>query len=325
MSRTVLVTGGAGYIGSHTCKELARAGYEPVSLDNMVYGHEWAVKWGELVKGDIADSDLLDRVLARHRPLAVIHFAAYAYVGESVTDPARYYDNNVAGTLSLLNAMRRAGCHRIIFSSTCATYGMPVQIPITENHPQAPINPYGRTKLMIEQALEDYGRAYGISSVRLRYFNAAGADPEGEVGEDHDPETHLVPLVIAAAQGRRPGVKIFGTDYDTEDGTAVRDYIHVTDLARAHVLAMRRLEAGDPGLVLNLGTEHGHSVRRIVDLVGEISGRPVPAEEAPRRPGDPPRLVASAALARRTLGWTPRYDITDILQTAWDWHTAHTS
>jgi len=320
---TVLVTGGAGYIGSHACKALARAGYTPVAYDNLVYGHPWAVRWGPLEEGDIADRKRLDAVLEQYRPSAVMHFAAYAYVGESVTDPGKYYRNNVAGTLTLLEAMRDHGVSRLIFSSTCATYGVPLEIPITEAHPQAPINPYGATKWMIERMLADFDTAHGLRSIALRYFNAAGADPDAETGEAHDPETHLIPLVLDAALGRRPEVTVFGDDYDTPDGTCIRDYIHVTDLADAHVLALRALEAGAPSTAYNLGNGQGFSVREVIDRARQVTGRNIPVVIGPRRPGDPPRLVGDATRAMQDLGWQPRYaDLDRILETAWAWHQA---
>lgn len=323
MTKHILVTGGAGYIGSHTCKALARAGYTPVVLDNLVYGHQWAVKWGPLAQGDIRDADFVDAVLEQFKPLAVMHFAAYAYVGESVTDPGKYYDNNVGGTITLLEAMRRAGCGNIVFSSTCATYGEPVASPMDETHPQNPINPYGRSKLMIENMLADYGTAYGLSHLSLRYFNAAGADPDGELGEDHDPETHLVPLAIDAALGKRPPLKVFGTDYPTPDGTCIRDYIHVTDLAGAHVLALEHLRGAGASGMLNLGTGSGNSVLEVLGAVKRAGGVAVPWESAPRREGDPQALVASAGRAAEVLGWAPQYtDIETIVGTAWRWHAS---
>jgi UDP-arabinose 4-epimerase len=325
MSRTVLVTGGAGYIGSHACKNLSAAGYSPVTVDNFVYGHEWAVKWGPLIKGDIHDGRLLDQVFRSFHPVAVIHFAAFAYVGESVSDPGKYYQNNVAGTISLLEAMRRNGCSSIVFSSTCATYGNPDRVPISEGHPQRPINPYGRSKFMIEQILRDFYEAYGLRYASLRYFNAAGGDPDGEIGEDHEPETHLIPLVVHAALGLRPFVEVFGIDYPTPDGTAVRDYIHVTDLAEAHVLALQHLLAGGESVCLNLGTGKGHSVREVIRAVEEETGTKVPVREAPRRAGDPPMLVAEAARAAAQLLWKPRFtDIRYIVGTALQWHRCRT-
>lgn len=318
----VLVTGGAGYIGSHACKALAQAGYLPVAFDNLVYGHRWAVRWGPLEVGDIADRARLDAVIAQYRPVAVMHFAAFSYVGESVSDPGKYYRNNVAGTLTLLEAMRDHGIDRLIFSSTCATYGVPMEIPISEAHPQAPINPYGASKWMIERMLADFGAAHGLRSVALRYFNAAGADPEAEIGEDHDPETHLIPLVLDAAAGRRPHITVFGEDYDTPDGTCIRDYIHVTDLADAHVLALRALDAGEPGAAYNLGNGLGFSVQEVIDHAREVTGLKVPVIAGPRRPGDPPRLVGDARRATTELGWQPRYaDLDRIIETAWQWHT----
>jgi len=324
MGDTILVTGGAGYIGSQTCKALARAGYNPVVLDNMVYGHEWAVRWGELARGDILDENFLDQAFLTYTPRAVMHFAAYAYVGESVTDPQKYYRNNVGGSLCLLEAMRRHGCHRIVFSSTCATYGTPHHIPIPETHARHPVNPYGWSKLMIEQMLQDFDAAYGMRHVALRYFNAAGADPEGEVGEDHEPETHLLPLAVQAALGLRGPLTIFGQDYPTPDGTAIRDYIHVVDLARAHVTALDYLLAGSPSNAFNLGTGQGHSVQEVLDMVCQVGGKNVPAIHGPRRAGDPPALVAVADKARAVLDWQPeRADLKDIVQTAWDWHLRH--
>jgi UDP-glucose-4-epimerase GalE len=321
----VLVTGGAGYIGSHTCKALAAAGYGPVVLDSMVHGHPWAVQWGPLVEGDVRDAQLLDSVFALFRPVAVLHFAALTSVGESVADPGPYYDNNLGGALALLEAMRRAGCPAVVFSSTAAVYGDPAVpgAPMDENHPLAPVNPYGRAKLAVERMLADYGAAYGLRHMSLRYFNAAGADPEGELGEEHDPETHLVPLAIGAALGTRGPLRVFGQDYPTPDGTCVRDYVHVADLARAHVLALGHLARGGPSGALNLGTGRGNSVREVLAAVERASGRPVPCEPAPRRAGDPGALVAAAGRARAVLGWSP--DLTDldsIVSTAWRWHAA---
>jgi UDP-glucose-4-epimerase GalE len=321
MSCHVLVTGGAGYIGSHACKALVEAGFTPVTLDNFVYGHRSAVKWGPLVDGDLADSALLRQTFADYNIDAVMHFAANAYVGESMQDPGKYFRNNVTNTINLLDAMVEAKVRRIVFSSTCATYGVPSQIPITEDHPQHPVNPYGESKLFIERALYWYGQAHDIRSYSLRYFNAAGADPDGEIGEDHDPETHLIPLVIQTALGQRADVKIFGTDYDTPDGSAVRDYIHVKDLATAHVSAIERLLDGSESRFLNLGTGTGHSVKDVINMVERVSGKPVNALEAPRRAGDPPILIAGPGLAAELLGWVPRYSSLDtIVSTAMHWY-----
>jgi len=317
---TVLVTGGAGYIGSHACKALAAAGYRPVAYDNLVHGHPWAVRWGPLVEGDLLDPARLAEAFARHRPRAVLHFAAYAYVGESVERPAKYYRNNVAGTLNLLEAMRAHGVDRLVFSSTCATYGLPRQERLREDHPQDPVNPYGRSKWMVERLLADYAGAYGLRAIALRYFNAAGADPEGELGELHRPETHLVPRVLLAAAGAGEAVTIHGDDYDTPDGTCVRDYVHVSDLARAHVLALEALDRGPPFRAYNLGCGAGHSVRQVIRRAEAVTGRPVPHRVGPRRAGDPPRLVADAAQARAALGWTPVWgDLDSLLAHAWRW------
>ena len=322
--RGVLVTGGAGYIGSHTCKALAAAGYSPVALDNLVHGHRWAVRWGPFEQADLADREAIERVLRRHDIGAVIHFAAYAYVGESMSDPGKYFRNNVAHTLNLLEAMRAVGVGRIVFSSTCATYGVPEAVPIAEGERQLPVNPYGESKLFIERALYWHGAAHGLRWTALRYFNAAGADPDGEIGEDHDPETHLIPLAIETALGRRRELQVLGTDYPTPDGTAVRDYVHVTDLADAHVRALRHLEGEGPSGALNLGTGRGHSVREVIAMVERVSGRKVNARNAPRRAGDPPVLVAAPGRARELLGWEPRWSsLETIVQTAHRWHSAH--
>jgi UDP-glucose-4-epimerase GalE len=316
----VLVPGGAGYIGSHACKALAGAGFTPVVLDNLIAGHEEAVRWGPFVRMDLADREGILRVLKDERIEAVMHFAAFLDVGESVRAPAKYYANNVASTLGLLDAMMAAGVKTMVFSSTAATYGIPETSPIPEDHPKSPINPYGETKLAIERAMGWYAGAYGLAWTALRYFNAAGADPDGEIGERHDPEIHLLPLVLEAGIGKRPPVKVFGTDYPTPDGTAVRDFVHVTDLADAHVLALKRLLAGGASLAANLGSGTGNSVRQILEEAGRVLGQPVPHVDAPRRPGDPPVLVADPSLARRELGWRPRHsDLSTILQTALAW------
>ena len=318
---TALVTGGAGYIGSHVCKALGRAGYQPVVLDNLRYGHEWAVKWGPLAKGDILDRARLDEVFATYSPEAVIHFAAYAYVGEFVTDPGKYYRNNFVGSLTLLEAMRDHGVDKIVFSSTCATYGVPEVLPIREETPQKPINPYGASKAMVERVLFDFGAAYALKSSVLRYFNAAGADPENEIGESHDPETHLVPLLLDAASGRRKNVTVFGTDYPTRDGTCVRDYIHVSDLADAHVKALRALLDGGDSSVYNLGNGRGFSVKEVIGAVERVTGLPVPVILGDRRPGDPAALISDASKARDELQWRPQFaGIDEIVRMAWAWH-----
>jgi UDP-arabinose 4-epimerase len=320
----ILVTGGAGYIGSHTAKLLARAGHVPIAFDDMSQGHEWAVKWGPLERGSLSDPARLAGVLTSQHIDAVVHFAANALVGESMTNPTKYFRNNTVGTLNLLDAMRHAGIETIVFSSTCATYGDPIRVPIEETHPQTPVNPYGESKLMVEKMLRWYGQAYGLRWMALRYFNAAGASPDGDIGEDHDPESHLIPLVIGAAQGTRPPVKIFGTDYATPDGTAVRDYVHVMDLADAHVRALDRLRSGTPSQAINLGTGRGRSVRDVVAAVEQVSRRTVPAVASPRRSGDPPELVAAPGLARDVLGWTCQYaEMETIVRHAWTWHEQH--
>ncbi|KKS39412.1 MAG: UDP-glucose 4-epimerase [Parcubacteria group bacterium GW2011_GWD2_42_14] len=317
----ILVTGGAGYIGSHTCKALAQAGYIPVVYDNLVYGHEWAVKWGPFEKGDITERMRLDEVIAKYNPIAVMHFAAYAYVGESVENPGKYYRNNVYGSLVLLEAMRDHGVQKIIFSSTCATYGVPKEIPIAENHAQKPINPYGTSKLMIEQILKDFDTAHHIQSVSLRYFNAAGADVEGEIGEVHDPETHLIPLVLDVASGKRSHVTIFGDDYETKDGTCIRDYIHVTDLADAHVRALQYLENINQSTVFNLGNGNGFSVKEVVATVEKVTGAEVPLEIGAKRAGDPACLIGDARKIQTELQWKPKFsNLETIIQTAWNWH-----
>ena len=318
----VLVTGGAGYIGSHTCKHLAASGHTPVVFDNLTQGHEWAVNWGPLERGSLNDPARLAEVFAAHSVDAVIHFAASALVGESMSHPGKYFRNNTLGSFNLIEAMREAGVGILVFSSTCATYGNPVRVPIDEGHPQDPVNPYGESKLMVERMLRWYGECHGLRWMALRYFNAAGADPDAEIGEDHDPESHLIPLVIGATLGTRPPVKVFGTDYPTPDGTAVRDYIHVVDLADAHLRAIERLGGGTSSQAINLGTGVGQSVQQVIDTVGRVSGRPVPFDRAPRRAGDPPELVADPTRARDVLGWTPRYaDLPSMVQHAWNWHS----
>ena len=313
----VLVTGGAGFIGSHTAKLLAASGMEPVAYDNLSTGNRSAVRWGPFVHGDILDTAHLARTIARYEPAAVIHFAASAYVGESVEDPAKYYRNNVAGTQSLLDACRQGGVGTVIFSSSCATYGVPAHLPIREQTPQQPINPYGRTKLTVEHMLSEYATAYGLRYVALRYFNACGADLEGEIGEWHEPETHLVPRALMAASGAIPFLELFGDDYDTADGTCVRDYVHVWDLARAHVLAYTYLKAGGASLSVNVGTGRGTSVAEILAAIARVTGREVPVRIHPRRPGDPPALYADPGLARDTLGFCAEHsDLDTIIRTA---------
>jgi UDP-glucose-4-epimerase GalE len=320
MSQTVLVTGGAGYIGSHACKALAQAGYLPVTYDNLSRGHRHAVRWGPLVEGDVADRVTLSAALRAHNVSAVMHFAAFAYVGESGTDPALYYRNNVSGTLTLLDAMRESGVENIVFSSTCATYGLPETVPIAETTPQHPVNAYGETKLAIERALYWYGQAYGLRWVALRYFNASGCDRAGEIGEEHDPETHLIPLVLRAGLGTAPPVGIFGTDYPTQDGTAVRDYIHVEDLASAHVRAIDHIAKGGANAAVNLATGRGYSVREIIAAAAKAIGHDIPQREAPRRAGDPPALIADPSLAATLLGWRAECsDLDTIIRTALAW------
>lgn len=318
---TVLICGGAGYIGSHVNKELQKQGYETVILDNLIYGHREAVKWGTFVRGDLADLKDLVSVFQTYSIDAVFHFAAFAYVGESVQEPEKYYYNNVANTLNLLQVMRKYGCRRIIFSSTCATYGEPENVPITETMPQNPINPYGRSKYMIEQIFRDYEKAYGLQHVSLRYFNAAGADPECELGESHNPETHLIPLVLDAAGGQREQIQVFGTDYDTPDGSCIRDYIHVTDLADAHVRALSYLEQGGASDCFNLGQARGSSVLEVIEAAKRVTKRDFTVIKTERRPGDPARLIGSSEKARSVLGWNPSYsDLDTIVRHAWNWH-----
>jgi UDP-glucose-4-epimerase GalE len=319
----ILVTGGAGYIGSHAVRWFGRHGHEVWVYDNLSMGHRQAAPADRLIVADLKDTAHLDQVMLVRRIEAIVHFAAFCFVGESVREPARYYENNVVSTLGLIGCARRNDIRRFVFSSTCATYGMPETMPITEETPQRPINPYGNTKLTVERALADYCRAYDLGYAALRYFNASGASPDGDLGEDHDPETHLIPLVIQTALGQRPHVEIYGTDYPTPDGTCIRDYIHVDDLAAAHLLALERLEPGKE-LIYNLGIGKGYSVREVIRAVEEVSGKPVSVKESARRPGDPPVLVAASDKARRELGWAPRYgDLRAIVETAWRWHHSH--
>ena len=315
-----LITGGAGYIGSHTAKALDHASIPTVVVDDLRRGYRDAVLWSPLIEADIGDPGAMERAFRQYPVDTVIHFAAYAYVGESMRRPDMYFRNNVAGTLNLLEAMRQAGVRKIVFSSTCATYGHPRRVPIPEDHPQAPVNPYGESKLMVEKLLKWYGEAYGMSWVSLRYFNAAGADPEGELGERHEPETHLIPLALAATLATGPHLEIYGTDYPTADGTAVRDYLHVTDLAEAHLAACRYLDGGAPSSALNLGTGTGHSVREVIAAVNRVTGRAVRTQEGGRREGDPASLVADARRAMELLHWLPRHsNLDEIVETAWRW------
>ena len=319
----ILVTGGAGYIGSHAVRLFLSRGHDVWIYDNLSMGHRAAVPADRLIIGDLAEHPRLDQALVEHRIEAVVHFAAFAFVGESVKQPAKYYQNNLINTLHLLDALRRLRINRFVFSSTCATYGVPEKVPITEAEKQTPINPYGNTKLAVEHALADYAAAYDWGFAALRYFNAAGASPDGDIGEDHDPETHLIPLILQAVMGQRPAITVFGSDYPTPDGTCIRDYIHVDDLAEAHLLALENLTPGKH-LRYNLGTGHGYSVREVIRVAEEVTGKPVPVKEGPRRPGDPPSLVASAEKIQRELGWRPHYtDLRAILETAWHWHRRH--
>jgi UDP-glucose-4-epimerase GalE len=317
----ILVTGGAGYIGSHAVRVFLDRGHDVWVYDNLAQGHRKAVPAERLIVGDLNEAHRIDQVLVEKRIDAVVHFAAFAAVGESVQNPAKYYQNNLVNTLNLMECLRRGGVSRFVFSSTCATYGIPQHVPITEETPQRPINPYGFTKLAIERALADYADAYRWGYAALRYFNAAGARPDGSIGEDHDPETHLIPLVIYAATGRRPHIEVFGTDYPTPDGTCIRDYIHVDDLAEAHLMALEKLQPGQ-GMQHNLGTGRGYSVREVIRTVEAVTGKKVPVKEGPRRAGDPPALVAAAEKVQRELGWKPQYaDLKPIVETAWNWHS----
>jgi UDP-glucose-4-epimerase GalE len=320
---SILIVGGAGFIGSHTAKLVAAAGHTPVVFDNLSSGHRWALRWGVFEEGDLADRDAIDRVLARHDVEAVIDFAAHIEVGESVRNPRKYFRNNLVNTLNLLDAMVDKGVKQIVFSSTAAVYGDPLTVPIPEDHRLLPVNPYGESKLFVERTLRWYGEAYDLRWAVLRYFNAAGADPGGEIGEDHAPESHLIPLAIKAALGQRGELQIFGTDYPTPDGTAVRDYIHVVDLAQAHLLALGHLAAGKPSFAANVGTGAGHSVREVIAAVERVSHRTVPRREVGRRPGDAPSLVADPRLAQQLLNFRPQHpDLSTIVEHAWKWHAS---
>jgi len=317
----ILIAGGAGYVGSHANKILSRNGYKTVVFDNLVYGHREFVKWGEFFFGDLADREAIRRCFETYPIDAVMHFGGFTYVGESMIDPSKYYWNNVVNTLNLLDVMKAFHVHAFIFSSSCATYGIPEHIPLTEDHPQNPINPYGKTKLMVEQILKDFEEAYGMHHVCLRYFNAAGADPDGEIGERHDPETHIIPLVLDVATGKREDIKIFGTDYDTPDGTCMRDYIHVTDLAEAHLLALKHLINGGNSNAFNLGNGNGFSVREVIEAAIKITGKQIKTTDWQRRSGDPAVLIGSSAKAKQVLQWKPQYqDLSVIIETAWNWH-----
>lgn len=316
----ILIVGGAGYIGSHINKQLHRQGYATMVLDNLVYGHREFVKWGKFIEGDLKDEVLLERIFNENKIDAVMHFSAYAYVGESVTNPAKYYNNNVGNTLHLLDAMMRHQVKYFIFSSTCATYGEVKKMPITEKFPQNPINPYGRSKLMVEKIMEDYREAYGLNYCALRYFNAAGADPEAEIGEWHNPETHLIPLVLDAAIGKRKSITVFGSDYSTPDGTCVRDYIHVNDLADAHMKALHYIQENNCSENFNLGNGQGYSVNDIIAMSRNVTKKEIKVEKAERRSGDPAELIGSGEKAKQILGWRPNFNLQQIIETAWKWH-----
>ena len=324
MSSPLLITGGAGYIGSHTVKHLLAAGEKIIVLDNLVFGHPEALPLDRVtfIKGEMSDADLVEKIFAEHKPEAVLHFAAYAFVGESVEDPLKYYRNNLAAPLTILDAMQRHGCKRFIFSSTCATYGNPVRVPMDKTHPQDPVNPYGASKQMLERVLRDCEQAWGLKAVFLRYFNASGCDLQGEIGEDHTPETHLSPRVLMAATGEIDAITVFGTDYPTPDGTCIRDYIHVSDLASAHALALEYLRKGGDTTAVNLGTGAGFSVRDIIATAEAVTGRTIPVSYGPRRAGDPPELVANPARAKEVIGWEAQFkDPRSHIESAWKWMT----
>ncbi|MCK9150792.1 UDP-glucose 4-epimerase GalE [Methanobacterium alcaliphilum] len=317
----ILIIGGAGYIGSHINKMLNQLGHETIILDNLSYGHKEFTKWGKFIEGDINETAKLERIFQNYPVDSVMHFAAFTYVGESVTNPQKYYVNNVKNTLNLLETMNKYHIKNFIFSSTCAVYGEPQELPLKEDHPLNPINPYGRSKLMIENILKDYSEAYDFNYASLRYFNAAGADPEAEIGEWHDPETHLIPLVLDAASGRRDAINIFGTDYPTKDGTCIRDYIHVCDLAQAHLKALDYLKDKDTSEIFNLGNGNGFSVREVIETAARITGQKIKSIEDKPRAGDPPILIGSAAKAKKVLGWKPHWkDLSEIIETSWKWH-----
>lgn len=325
-SKRVLVTGGAGYIGSHTCKQIAEGGYDPISVDNLSTGHTWAVKWGDLEKCDIRDTDRLSEIFSRYSPAAVMHFAAHCYVGESVKNPEKYYSNNVGGTMSLLEVMRKHDVKTLIFSSSSVTYGDVHSTSIEELHPQNPINPYGVTKYLGERMIFDYGIAHNLRFISLRYFNAAGADADAEIGEAHNPETHLIPLILDCAAGKRNEISIFGTDYNTRDGTCIRDYIHVSDIADAHLRALDYLLSGKESHFLNLGNGNGYSVREVIDCSIKVTGHDINVAEGPRRAGDPPQLVSDTRKAKKILGWYPKREkLETIIEDAWRWHQKYSN
>jgi UDP-glucose 4-epimerase len=320
-NETVLVVGGAGYIGSHMVKDLLDAGYDVITLDNLSTGHRDLLAGGAFVEGDLGDKEMLNRLFSSHQISAVMHFAAFSLVGESVEDPLKYYRNNLAATTTLLSAMIQHRVKRFIFSSTAAVYGEPIEIPITENHPCHPTNPYGATKIAVERMLNDCESSYGLKYISLRYFNASGADESGTIGERHTQETHLIPLVLKVATGEREDISIFGTDYPTPDGTCIRDYIHVSDLTQAHLLALKALLSDEGSAVYNLGNDQGHSVREVVELAKKVTGKKIPVVETNRRPGDPARLIASSEKIKTSLGWKPKYEsLETIIKTAWIWH-----
>ncbi|ANQ53457.1 UDP-galactose-4-epimerase [Thermosipho sp. 1063] len=316
----ILVAGGAGYIGSHVCKMLNERGYNVIVLDNLSNGHREFAKYGKFIPGDISDKKLLDIIFEHYNIAAVMHFCAYIEVGESVINPYKYYENNVSNTLVLLNSMLKHNVNKFIFSSTAAVYGMPEKIPIKEDAPKNPINPYGKSKYMVEEILDDFDKAYNLKSIRFRYFNAAGADESGEIGEAHNPETHLIPLILDAALGKRESIKIFGTDYETKDGTCIRDFVHVNDLANAHIKGLEYLLKENKTDCFNLGSGNGYSVREVIEKVKEITNIDFKVEEVERRPGDPAYLIADNQKAKKILSWEPKYSLDDIIKTAWTWH-----
>ena len=321
INKKILVTGGAGYIGSHTCRELQRQGYEPIVFDNLENGYQENVLWGPLFKGDLRKAEQLEACFEKFNPAAVIHFAAYAYVGESVKEPEKYYDNNVIGSFNLLKIMKKFGVNKLVFSSSCATYGIPENMPIAETELQKPVNPYGNTKLQMERMMQDFSKAYGLKFVALRYFNAAGASPDSEIGENHVPETHLIPLILAAVAGKILEVSVYGSNYPTPDGTCIRDYIHVCDLADAHIKALEYLEESNRKLAFNLGTGTGNSVMEVIKAVEKVVNKPVPYKITDRRAGDPAVLVSKTGLAEKKLRWSPQYnEIETIVEHAWNYY-----